>query len=343
MLVSQLKGAFEWALMVAVVFGAGAVAQAQDNKLKSDEDVVQIGQADAGQVVPKSENATEQARPEMPKYWIGLLGGAISADDPLRAHLDLPQGQGLIVENVVPDSPAAKAGLKKHDILLRANDTALSDMRQLVDLVATAGEKKAQITLEVFRHGNRESAYLTPEERPADANVPAPNGGGGFGGGFGGGEFRLPDEFRGQLMERFGKNGPMEFRSFGPGVMFGEGHGVSNLPNDISISIQKEDGQPAKVTVKRGKETWEVTGDDEKSLKQLPDDVRPYVEQMLHGQTMNFQNFVPPNLGQGRGREESGLRERLDQMEKRMEQLMERFNHGDQPVDQQKDQKEQAK
>src|SRR5207237_3713548 len=33
-------------------------------------------------------------------------------------QLDLPKGQGLIVEDVVKDSAAAKAGLKKHDILL---------------------------------------------------------------------------------------------------------------------------------------------------------------------------------------------------------------------------------
>ena len=41
--------------------------------------------------------------------------------------------------------------------------------------------------------------------------------------------------------------------------------------------------QPATVTVKKGDKTWTVKGDDEKALKELPDDVRPFVAQMLHG------------------------------------------------------------
>ena len=111
-------------------------------------------------------------RVELPKYWIGLLGGSISEDDPLRAQLDLPENQGLRVESVVPDSPAAKAGLKRHDIMLKANDQDLHEMSDLVELVVTEGAKKGQITLEVLRHNKRETVNLTPEERPANAPVP---------------------------------------------------------------------------------------------------------------------------------------------------------------------------
>ena len=57
----------------------------------------------------------------MPKHWIGMLGGPATPE--LRAQLDIPEGQGLLVRQVVPDSPAAKAGLQDFDILLKANDT----------------------------------------------------------------------------------------------------------------------------------------------------------------------------------------------------------------------------
>ena len=76
----------------------------------------------------------------------------------------------------------------------------------------------------------------------------------------------------------------MEFRNFGPGVIVGGGgQGVANMPNGVSISIQKQDDKPTHITVKRGDETWNVIGDDPESLKQLPEDLRPFVEQMLHG------------------------------------------------------------
>src|SRR5205823_1995088 len=128
--------ATEWALMVALVFGAGAIAQAQDQE-KPERAVVQIGRTDKGDAKPKlpppGENL-DQSRPVPPKYWIGLLAGAIPADHPLRAHLDLPEHQGLLVANVMPDSPAAKAGLKQHDILLKANNNDLHEMKDLIDL-----------------------------------------------------------------------------------------------------------------------------------------------------------------------------------------------------------------
>ena len=133
----SLRGGVEWALMAALVLGAGAIAQAQNDE-RADGKVVKIGRADGDAAKPDLPPPNDGAgipvptpRVPMPKYWIGLLGGSITPDNPLRAHLDLPENQGLIVANVVPDGPAAKAGLKQHDILLRANDTDLHEMQDL--------------------------------------------------------------------------------------------------------------------------------------------------------------------------------------------------------------------
>jgi hypothetical protein len=52
----------------------------------------------------------------------GRLGVRVEAPSAVLAdQLDLPKGQGLVIEDVTPDSPAAKAGLKSHDILLQFN------------------------------------------------------------------------------------------------------------------------------------------------------------------------------------------------------------------------------
>jgi hypothetical protein len=322
MSINSLRATSTGALMVALVFGAAAIAQAQDEEPQGP--VIQIGKADEGAVAPNlPPNNPGDEQPAAPKYWIGLAGAAIPAEHVLRAHIELPEGQGLLVANVVPDSPAAKAGLKQHDILLRANDIDLHEMHDLVDLVTTEGAKKGQITLEVLHHGDRETVYLTPEDRPANAVRPQPGEGGGFGEGFGGefGGEGMPRE----LLEQFRGRLPMEFRNFGPGVIVGGGQGVGNMPNGVSVNVRKEKGKPTHITVTRGEEKWEVVGDDPESLKQLPEDLRPFVEQMLHGESpMNFGlggsgQGPMPELGDGR------LRERMERMEKRMQEMMERL------------------
>src|SRR5437868_14140911 len=103
MSISYLRGVTEWALMVALIFGAGAIARAQDEE-PSDKNVVKIGRADGEQAKPNPTRPDdqEQGQQEAPRYWIGLLGGPIPEDHVLRAHIDLPEKQGLIVASVVP-------------------------------------------------------------------------------------------------------------------------------------------------------------------------------------------------------------------------------------------------
>jgi membrane-associated protease RseP (regulator of RpoE activity) len=331
--------------MVALGFGAGAVAIAQQDEPADDGRVVQIGRADdADSSVPQAGNESDQQQGS--EYWIGLRGGAIGDDDPLRAHLDLPANQGLLVVEVVPDSPAAKAGLKKYDILLRANDTGLHEITELIDLVDTEGEKEGQISLDILRRGERETVYITPENRPADAQLSQQ---GGFGGGFGGGiNDGFPEGFPREMRQLFGQLGddgqmPFNFRNFGPGVIIG-GQGI-NVPNGVSVSIQKEGGKPARITVRRGDETWEVVGDDPESLKKLPEELRPFVEQMLHGGSPFGAGFQMPNVERnfGRGFGDDRLQDRLEQMERQINELLQRIDPNRESDDQPTAEQEEAK
>ncbi len=331
MLANRFRGAVEWALMVTLVFGAGAIAQAQNDAGADGGPVIQIGKAEenAGPQLPPPNEGLDlhdqtqsPGEPAAPQYWIGLVGGPIGKNHPLRDHLDIPENQGLLVANVVPDSPAAKAGLKRNDVLLRANDIELREMQDLVELVFTEGPKNGQIAVDVLRRGRRETVYIKPEERPAAAAQPQSNFGHAFGEGFGQG-FAIPGgiEIPQDLLREFGDN-PFAFRQFGPGVIVG-GRGAASLPNGVSVNIIKEDNQPARITVQRGEDTWEIAGDDPAALEQLPDDVRPFVERMLNGRSLQGLRGpgqpVLPELGEGR------LRERLEHMERRMQELQERL------------------
>jgi len=244
MSISYARNALNWSLMAALVVGAGAVARAQDQD-RQDDKVIRIGKSDQDQSTPNSGSSDRNhGEQEAPKYWIGLLGGPIPPEHVLRAQLDLPANDGLLVANVVPNSPAAKAGLKQYDVLVKANNKELHEMKDLVDLVLSEGAKKGQITLDVLRRGKHETIALKPEERPA--NAPTPQRSRDDEEGMAGG----PDVE--QFMQQFRNRFPMQFRNMGPGVIVGGGAGgVSNMPNGVSISVRKENDKPAHISVKR--------------------------------------------------------------------------------------------
>jgi hypothetical protein len=218
--------------------------------------------------------------------------------------------------------------LKQFDILVKANDKELHEMQDLVDQVATEGPKKGQIKLDVLRRGKHETVTVTPEDRPANASAPMPRPNM-LGGGFGGMPFGDPNDLLKQ------------FRSIGPGVIVG-GNGIStssglaNMPNGVSVTVQKENDQPAHITVKRGNDTWNIVGDDPESLKQLPEDLRPFVEQMVHSGGMNIQMPQMPRMQPGLGGpalDNGGMRERMQRMEQRLEEMQKRLNGSNQSND----------
>jgi serine protease Do len=85
-------------------------------------------------------------------------------------QLDLPKGQGMVLEEVKPDSAAAKAGLKDHDILLELNGkTVPSDERGFAKLVEEI-KPNAPVDAVVLRKGKKETVKgVSLPEAPANA------------------------------------------------------------------------------------------------------------------------------------------------------------------------------
>lgn len=98
---------------------------------------------------------------ESTSYFLGV--SAEPVDDTLRAHLALPERQGLVLSAVVADSPAARAGLKPHDVLVRVGRTPLTTTE---DLVKAVQETKGEATPVTFvREGKTKVVDVTPERR----------------------------------------------------------------------------------------------------------------------------------------------------------------------------------
>jgi membrane-associated protease RseP (regulator of RpoE activity) len=112
-------------------------------------------------VRPYARMTLGPAEPEKVDYYIGV--SASPPDDVLRAHVELPAGQGLLITEVVPESPAEKAGVKKFDILLKLNDKPLDRPENLSKQVQAAGDKSTKLFL--YRGGKPITITVKPEPR----------------------------------------------------------------------------------------------------------------------------------------------------------------------------------
>src|SRR5437764_14871152 len=109
-------------LMASISFSNGLARGDEEPKGFRDL-VVRIGE-------PGNESAGNH-------YRIGVK--CARAGEILHAQLtDLPKDQGLVVEQVVSDTPAAKAGIKNHDILLSVGDKPLAQVADLTNAIETS-------------------------------------------------------------------------------------------------------------------------------------------------------------------------------------------------------------
>ena len=135
-------------------------------------------------------------RPQTPQPYIGVITRPL--DPALNAQIGLTPGLGLIVEDIVPDGPAAAAGVQPMDVIKQLNDQLVSTPGHLATLVRHFG-KDSEVTLLVVRQGREQKIPLKIGERLMPE--PAPFGDGGFGG------MRMPAVMSEAFERRFGVMG----------------------------------------------------------------------------------------------------------------------------------------
>ena len=95
----------------------------------------------------------------------GYLGVMISDDPKLLKTFGLDQG--IVVDNVMEDSPADKAGLKRGDVIVEIDGKTMRDTSHLRSTIADFGPD-AVVKLVVVRDGKRKKIDVTLSELPAD-------------------------------------------------------------------------------------------------------------------------------------------------------------------------------
>ncbi len=100
--------------------------------------------------------------------WLGV--STVEAPEALTSQLNLPPGVGLVVTYVGSNSPAAKSGLQKNDVLVEFGDQTLVHPAQLRKLVRVQKEGD-KVKLAYYRAGKRERASLTLGKTPTESGV----------------------------------------------------------------------------------------------------------------------------------------------------------------------------
>jgi hypothetical protein len=119
----------------------------------------------SGIVIKSIEPTAEGSQPpRKDRPWLGV--SVEEGSEALAAQLGLAPGSGLVVTYVSPDSPAAKAGLEKNDVLAELENQLLVHPAQLRKLFL--GRKEGDvIELTYYRAGKKQTVSATLGKAPA--------------------------------------------------------------------------------------------------------------------------------------------------------------------------------
>lgn len=223
----------------------------------------------------------------------------VAQPGPLYLGVALQEHVGPVtIQEVLPDSPAAKAGLKVGDVVLACGDTRLKSAVELRDLVQASEGKP--LKLKVRRDGQELELPALPVRRPTDGAIVT------------GEADKLDGDVKQELQKRLralheAMRQPAEAATpSAPHSVPAPAAGAGGLswhmtpailpaapaPENLEVTIKKKGNQPARVRVRLGDQTWNIK---DGQFDKLPPTIRGHVARMLpgHGATVH----VVPGMG----------------------------------------------
>jgi predicted metalloprotease with PDZ domain len=104
------------------------------------------------------------------RWFIGLMVEPLPPF--LREHLALDADSGVRVSRVLPESPAAKAGIQPNDIVTTANGRKVGSLPDLKQAVDAAGKDAKPLKIEWLHRGQPKSAEIQPQDLAPPAPEP---------------------------------------------------------------------------------------------------------------------------------------------------------------------------
>jgi len=286
-------------LLAGLVAGAAALQSVSTQHVRADnpqsqpatEENVVVGVVEQVAAEVEEADGDEQvSATPLPKLWLGIALKGVEGD--LATFLG--SNSGVLIDQVQPESPAAKAGVMKGDIVLSVDGKDIAGPRNLLEFMSSASEG-TPLKLQVRRKSEHVEISVTPELRPEQNTRVATTT---FG------EQAELDLAEGQLgnlrLKLRGmdiKPGPGSdenvymFRLGDPSVLFVpdkvelQGNVTIQITKEddgktIEVKISKQPEQPAEITIKQGDEIQKLT---EEQLDKIPEELRGWVQSALSG------------------------------------------------------------
>ncbi|EAQ79067.1 PDZ domain-containing protein [Blastopirellula marina] len=279
---------------MAVTVGGGNLLLAKE--ADSDAKVVEAKPVEAQ---PADEAKPEKQAAEQ-HFWIGAK---MAAEVPtlLKRHLPQLADKGVYVEAVFDGSPASQAGLEADDVLLELNGQPLVEARKLVE--AVRGGEGEKLKLVVLHNGQETTLEVTPRTITQE-DIAA---------------ITQSEMMRGMAEQQ--PSDAMRMRFFGPGQLLPHAGARPALPQmgqNITVQIQHQGDQPAKLHIEKDGKSYDITADQ---LDQLPDDIRPLIEQSLGGMPFGQQGEIDIESLMPQGASGGMMQQQLQQIHKMLEEM----------------------
>ncbi|HEV3255688.1 MAG TPA: PDZ domain-containing protein [Gemmataceae bacterium] len=124
-----------------------------------------------GQRQPRPRRGGDDFPAARPSAFLGVQ--TMPLTQAARDRLGIKADRGVVVTDVVPDTPAAKAGLKRGDVITSVNGKDISDPGQLRQAVEDAGVGKT-VTIKTERGKETKEFKAELEETPGDVGFSPP-------------------------------------------------------------------------------------------------------------------------------------------------------------------------
>jgi serine protease Do len=104
---------------------------------------------------------------EIVRGYLGVSIKGLELEPGLARTYGLKEDRGVLIEDVQPDTPASKAGLKPDDVILSIGETKIESFKQLQELVVATKPGKT-LNLVVWRDAKQITIPVTIEAQPED-------------------------------------------------------------------------------------------------------------------------------------------------------------------------------
>jgi serine protease Do len=195
---------------------------------------------------------------ELSRSWIGVQVQNLTPE--LAKSYGLPSTAGALVADVVPDSPAAKAGVQSGDVLTRFDGKTIDSSSALPVLVSLT-ESGHAANVELWRNGKKQTSSIRLEARPNQdaARAQTEKASGGFGLSLGALTPEIQqqlglDTSRGALVSEVAPGSPAARAGLRPGDVVTELQGKPiATPAELADTLKKlPSGQVVRLKVNRG-------------------------------------------------------------------------------------------